>query len=143
MFLPWSGTIFFTGKPTADTVESAADDLNVAVIPLDSSPNQSFTVSLYIDGVNRTFRYSISYNEMAGYWVMKVIDPSSGSILLDNVPLLTCPYPYANMLSQFKYLRIGSAYVYKAGKTSHDYPDDSTIDLGTNFLLVWGDTNNG
>ena len=74
---------------------------------------------------------------MAGYWVMSIYD-SNGVLLLDSIPLITGWYPAANLLSQYGYLEIGSAYVINNGISSSDYPGKN--DLGTNFSVLWDDT---
>lgn len=110
------------------------------VIPLDSSPNQSFRITLSIDGENRALSFKIRFNEIAQYWVMTVIDPSDDSILLDSVPMVTGEYPADNIIEQYAYMEIGSAYFVNVGNVSADPTDE---DLGTNFILIWGDTPNG
>jgi hypothetical protein len=52
--------------------------------------------------------------------------------------MLTGVYPAANMLAQHAYLAIGSAYLLNVGSSDADYPGAN--DLGSDFLLVWGDT---
>ncbi len=95
-------------------------------------------MTLNVDGKNLTLDFALKYNEMAGYWIMTVSDPVSGNIYLDSIPLLTGDYPAANILEQYAYLNIGSAYILNVGNASSDSPDDTN--LGTDFLLVWGDT---
>lgn len=110
------------------------------VIPLDSSPNQSFRIVLSIDSVNKALQFKIRYNEIAEYWTMTVIEPTDNTILLDSIPLLMGDYPADNLLEQHAYLNIGAAYLVNVGNVS-DNPSDS--DLGTNFILIWGDTPDG
>lgn len=105
-------------------------------IPLDNSPNQTFSITLNVDGNNLTLQLAIKFLAMAGYWVMSISD-ANGNLLLACVPLLTGVWPAANLLSQFGYLKIGSAYVVSYGATI-DYPDSTT--LGSQFELWWGDT---
>jgi hypothetical protein len=104
------------------------------VIPLTSSPNQTFQVALIVNGINLTLGFFLSYNELAGYWSMRISDPRTNTIILDSVPLVESN---TNLLSQYEYLRIGNAYLVKAEQADSDYPDDSN--LGTTFQLVWGD----
>lgn len=110
----------------------------IQVIPLTTDPNQTFQTTVSVDNQNITLSLTIRYNEMAGYWVMTITDPTTNIILLDSIPLITGSYPAANVLGQYAYLGIGSAYVVKAGAVNMDYPDDTN--LGTDFLLVWSDT---
>ena len=106
------------------------------IVPLSSS-QQSVTAQLQVDGASLTLTLSIHWSVMAGYWVMLVLD-SQGNLLIDSIPLVTGWYPAANLLAQYGYLHIGSAYVLNLGVSDSDYPGIS--DLGTGFILVWGDT---
>ncbi|HBC94305.1 MAG TPA: hypothetical protein DCZ10_15760 [Pelotomaculum sp.] len=101
-------------------------------IPLTSDPSQNFTCTIPVDGRNITLRFRINYNDIAGYWWMSITD-SSGALLIDSLPLLTGQ----NILGQYQYLGIGSAYLYNNG-SSEDNPDNTN--LGTDFLLIWGDS---
>lgn len=107
------------------------------IIPLTSSPNQSFTATLQVDGAALTIGFAIRWSEMAGYWVMSIFN-SAGELLLDSIPLITGWYPGGNILSQYAYLNIGSAFILNEGMSGSDFPGRS--DLGTNFVLLWGDT---
>lgn len=107
------------------------------LINLDSTPNQTFQVTLSVDEANLTLRFYLHYNEVAGYWVMTITDPKTGSILIDSVPLVTGEDPVSNILAQYAYLKIGSAYLINVGGVSNDPSED---DLGINFALFWGDT---
>ena len=106
------------------------------IIPLDNSPNQKFTTTLNVDGNNLTLQLAISFSAMAGYWMMSILD-AQGILLLSSIPLLTGQWPAANLLSQYAYLKIGSAYLVSNG-AGVDYPDSTT--LGSAFKLVWSDT---
>lgn len=107
------------------------------IIPLTSSPKQSFRVTLQVDGSALTLNLAISWSEMAGYWVMSISN-SSGVLLLDSIPLITGWYPAGNILAQYGYLAIGSAFLINQGTSESDYPGRN--DLGTNFQLLWDDT---
>jgi len=107
-------------------------------IPLDVSPNQSFKITLTVDDRNIDLNFKLRYNRMAGYWVMSIINPVNGNLLLDSIPLLTGKYPAGNILEPHSYLEIGSAYILNVGASLEDYPDN--IELGGKFILVWGDT---
>jgi hypothetical protein len=107
------------------------------IIPLDNSPNQQFTATLNVDGSPLTLQFKIYYNEMAGYWMMDIAD-ANGNPLLASRPLITGSWPAANLLQQFAYLKIGSAYIINASGSAMDYPDKTN--LGTDFVLLWDDT---
>lgn len=111
--------------------------MSAQVIPLTTQPNQSFQVALNVNGATLRLALSITYNEMANYWIMQVVD-AGGNILVDNVPLITGSWPAANVLNAYQYLQIGSAYVINVSNANvNDYPN--ATDLGSDFILVWGD----
>ena len=111
----------------------------LVTVPLNTNPNQSFMVTLPINNKNITLLLEISYKEACSYWVMNVKDPSTKKDILSNLPLITGGLngKSANILQQYQYLNIGSAFVVKLTDTDLDYPDDSS--LGSEFVLVWGD----
>lgn len=110
---------------------------NYVQIPVTSEPDQRMIVTIPINGQNITLQLRIRYNTQAGYWVMRIAD-KHGTVLLDSVPLLTGDYPAADILGQYQYLGLGSAFVLNVGAAVQDSPDDTT--LGTSFVLVWGDS---
>ena len=134
------------------------------VIPLSTSPSQSLTLQLTVDGKPLILNIVIKYNEMAQYWILTIKD-AANNLLVDSVPVLTGNYPAANILGQQQYLGIGSWYIvnvsnlklevgsetgYGQGffgsgpyggslaESGFDYPDDNN--LGTDFQLWIGDT---
>lgn len=108
------------------------------IIPLTPEPDQYFNCNIPVDGKNINLFFRIRYNTVAQYWTI-TISNSAGTILIDSLPLLYSEYPAANLLGQYAHLGIGSAYIIKNGKVNSDRPDDAN--LGTDFLLLWGDTN--
>lgn len=137
-YTPWTRSINFPGMPVEESVVATVPTPNYFQIPADSSPNQSFETTLNIDGGNLKVLLTFRYNEMAGYWMMGVANAETGVYYVDSVPLITGLYPAANVLDQYRYLNIGSAYVIPVGSPDIDYPDDTK--LGTQFLLIWSDT---
>lgn len=111
--------------------------MSAQIVPLDNSAQQNLAVALNVDGLVLRLRLSIAYSEMAGYWVMAIAD-AAGNLLLASVPMITGNWPAANLLAQYGYLRIGSAYIINAGQISADYPN--AIELGNSFVLLWDDT---
>ena len=108
------------------------------LVPLTNSPNQSLVASLNVDGKVSDYFLNLHYNELAGYWVLTMQD-SSGDILLDSVPLITGNNPAGNILGQFAYMGLGSAFIISASSlNTQDYPGLAT--LGTAFVLVWSNT---
>jgi hypothetical protein len=66
------------------------------------------------------------------------IADANNNIVLSDIPLLTGYYPAANILGQYQYLEIGSAYVLDISNDDvRDYP--SVNDINTSFVLLWGD----
>lgn len=133
-------------------------------IPISNAPNQSFTVQLQVDGAPLSLNLTISYDTMAGYWIMSISDINN-NLLIDSIPMLCGGYPAANLLQQQKYLAIGSAFIInvanstptggsaigygqggygqgpyggESGQGGEDWPNDQN--LGTSFILFWGDT---
>lgn len=138
--------------------------MSLQQIPITNSPNQSFTVSLQVDGSPLSLNVTLKYNEMAGYWMLSLSDINN-NLLVDSVPVLCGGYPAANLLQQQRYLGIGSWYVInvsnglptggsgigygggfygqgpyggQSGQGGTDYPDSTN--LGTSFQLWVGDT---
>ena len=112
--------------------------MSAQIVPLTYDPDQTLQVALNVDGKTLTLGLEVKWNATAGYWVMTITDPTTGTTLLDAVPLITGAYPSANILGQYGYLAIGSAYIINAGGVEMDSPDDTN--LGTDFVLLWDDT---
>ena len=106
----------------------------IQIVPLDSTPNQSFNITLAVDGRNLPLTLGFSFNETAGYWVMKITDPTTSTVLLDSIPLLSG----GNILGQYAYLGIGAATLVNATGIEMDSP--GIDNLGSDFFLLWGDT---
>lgn len=113
---------------------AAVSITNPQLIQLDSNPNQSWQVSVLIDGAVQTFFIQLAYNEIAQYWVMTISD-SNQNVLVSSLPLVTG----LNLLQQFSYLEIGSLFIVNvSGVEAPNYPNNT--DLGTDFMLFWADT---
>lgn len=111
------------------------------VVPIMSGSNQTVTTTLPVNGGNVTLTFSFKWNDEGLYWFMSVVDVNN-NLLLDAVPVITGHYPAANLLRQYQYLGIGSAYVVPTANSGlPDNPDYT--DLGSDFLLVWGDSVKG
>ncbi len=107
------------------------------VVTLSPQPNQLVTVQLEVDGAALSLNLSIYWYYMAGCWLMDIYS-AQGAQLLSGVPMITGSYPAANLLGQYAYLAIGSAYLLNQSGGASDYPSSSN--LGTTFVLLWGDT---
>jgi hypothetical protein len=102
-------------------------------ISLDNGPNQTWAVSVDINGGISKFFCELNYNELALYWTMDIADQNQVP-LLSGIPLVTG----LNILAQFGYMEIGSIYILNSsGVASPNYPNDT--DLGTDFVMVWAD----
>ena len=106
------------------------------IVPLSQGQNQTFTIQLTVDGAPLTLGISLSYVAMAGWWQMQVYN-AQNQLLVAAVPLITGFYPSANVLAQYGYLQIGSAYLLNTGNSTNDYPGVSDL---ASFSLLWGDT---
>lgn len=104
------------------------------IIPTTTSPNQTFTSTIPIDGRKIKLYFFLRYNTEQNCWQMDISN-SNKEILVSSIPLI-CGL---NLLDQYSYLGIGSAYIAKTDNNiSSDRPNDKN--LGNTFLLVWGDT---
>jgi hypothetical protein len=107
------------------------------IVTLSNSPRQQFPVNLTVNGEQLQLNLVIAYNEVSQYWVMSISDIDNNPLITD-VPLLTGEYPSANLLNQYQYMLIGSAYIFDVGSIiDDDYPNSQ--ELGIQFVLVWGD----
>ena len=113
--------------------------MEIYEIPLTSEPNQNFKCTVPVDGENKAFIFDIRYNLEAQYWVLTVTDDLANVILIDSLPLLAGVYPAANLLEQYAYLNIGSAYIVKVNPDITD-ENPTAETLGSGFKLYWSDT---
>lgn len=104
-------------------------------VPLTNAPNQTFSVQLVVNGQPLTLNLALSWQSMSGYWTLQISDVNNNE-LVASVPLVTGVYPAANILAQYGYLEIGSAYLLNTGNAPLDYPDQASLNL---FSLLWGD----
>ena len=113
-------------------------DINLQQIPLTPDPNQSFSSSLTVDGKNIDLDFRLRWNGQAGYWAMTLINPQTGDYLVDSIPLYAGVQPVVNLLQPYGYLGIGSCYIVNISNLPSEYPTDTN--LGTDFIMLWGDT---
>lgn len=106
----------------------------IQILPITSDANQTFTCTLSINNENISFVFNFIFNEIAQYWCMSMQD-SNGNNIISSVPLVPGIYPAANILEQYAYLGIGSAYLINVDGTTEEYPSEST--LGVYWKLVW------
>lgn len=104
------------------------------IVPLTTSPNQKFTSTIPVDGKKMKFNFFLRYNTEAKYWVLDIFNSQNNSLIVSIN--LVCGL---NLLEQYSYLKIGSAYIVKVDNSlTDDAPNE--YNLGTDFVLVWGDT---
>lgn len=106
------------------------------LVQLDSSPGQTFNVTLNVNNALLTLGLALSYNVMSGYWMMTIFD-SLGNLLLSNIPMLTGTWPAGNLLQPYGYLRIGSAFLINISGDTGDYA--GSTNLGSDYQLIWDD----
>lgn len=106
------------------------------ILPVTSDPNQTFNITLQINGENIALGFEVRWNPMGHYWVMTIKDDED-NILIDSLPIINGEDLAGNLLSQFDYLEIGSLWLINISGSILDRPDDTT--LGKDFLLVWDD----
>lgn len=107
------------------------------IIPLSSAPNQTLSSVLDVDGNNLLLNFAVYFNEQSQTWYMDIADANNNP-LLTSIPLVPGNYPAANLLGQYSYLEIGSAYLLNVAGVNEDHP--SATDLGTSWNLIWSDT---
>ncbi len=108
----------------------------LSIVPIQPVPNRTFSSKIPIDNQNRTLQFELQYNELADYWLLTIRD-EAGADLISCLPVI----PAQNILEQYEYLGIGSAYVVPAQTVKEQWP--SIDNLGSTWYLVWGDTEGG
>lgn len=104
------------------------------ILPVTSNPNQTFSSTIPIDNGSIKFNFFLRFNTESSCWVLDIADSSNNS-LVSGINLV-CG---TNLLEQYSYLKIGSAYLVKTDTSlTDDLPTE--YDLGTKFVIVWGDT---
>lgn len=106
-------------------------------IPLTNAPNQTFFCNIPLNGGNKKLRFDLRYNTKAQYWMMTVTDARTNEEYITNIPLLSSNYAFRNLFNQLGYKNIGKCYIYNKAGYVYSMPDDE--DLGTAFLMLWGD----
>ena len=114
----------------------------LSVLPVNSTPNQTFEASLPIDQQNRKFKFIFTWNPVGRYWQLDLFDQNNGGLqLLNKMPIFAINYPYNNIIVRYKYKEIGSIFLVNINENSSPLEDRPNIDnLGTDWVVVWGDT---
>lgn len=108
----------------------------LSIIPINATPNSRFASKIYVDGQNMLLNFELRYNELAGYWTLNISNDKKEPLVY-NLPLV----PAQNLLEQYEHLQIGRAYLVPAQTATEEWPSRYT--LGTEWYLVWGDTDGG
>lgn len=104
----------------------------LSIVPFEPIPNHRFSCVVPIDNGNTTLEFFIRYNEVATYWTVDIA--KDGETLLSSLPLK----PAQNILEQFAYLGIGSAYIVPKSEAAAQWP--GATDLSANWYVIWSDT---
>jgi len=110
--------------------------MSAQLVPLTIAPNQSFPVSLSVNGNVIILNLKLRYNSQGQFWTLDIADRLNNA-LISSVPLITGVWPSGNILGPFEYMQIGSAFIINANGALTDWPDDSN--LGSGFVLLWDD----
>lgn len=106
-------------------------------IPLDSTPDQEFSINIDVDGESIPLILRLRYNTEGNFWHVDISDGKTGQMLVASAPLVTGRRTAVNLMRQFGYLGIGNAITLKVTDGADgDIP--GTSNLGTDFLLLWG-----
>lgn len=103
-----------------------------SIIPVQAIPNRTFSSVIAVDGSNLTLVFTLHYNELAKYWLVDIAQ--NGTILISNLPVI----PAENILEQYKYLQIGSAYILPRQVVKEQWPTYDS--LASDWYLIWGDS---
>lgn len=116
------------------------------VMPLIAGQNQSFSVTLPVDSGNIALTFQFTWNGQGEFWWMSITQ--AGILLLDGIPVVAGNYPGANILRQYAYLQIGSAYLIANGGGLPENPTFTTLGTQTpsstsapesTYQLIWTD----
>lgn len=103
-----------------------------SIIPIQAVPNRTFSSIISVDRGNLTLTFTLRYNELAKYWLIDIIKDSK--TLISNLPVI----PAENILEQYKYMQIGSAYILPRQIVKEQWPSYNS--LASDWYLIWGDT---
>lgn len=111
-------------------------------IPLDTTPDQQFNVTVQVGEENVSLILHLRYNTEGDFWHMDITNAETEEMLIAHVPLLTGEYPAADILEQFEYIGIGSVIILKMTDAAEgDFPN--LDNLGTDYVLYWGREDEG
>lgn len=108
-------------------------------IPLTNSPNQTLKVTMPVNGETIQFRFKLWFNYQANYWLLSAYDIRKGKEVFTNLPLLTSKGPFADIICQLDYMKIGICVMVPIAGPDGSMADENN--LGTSYIMVWGDNN--
>jgi len=108
----------------------------IVQIPLTNQPNQNFSISLPSTSANILLYARIYWNRIAEYWQMDISN-DRGVALVSGLPLLISGSIYADLLGQFKYLDIGTMFIFPFSE-AFENKSPGLNDWGVNHSLIWG-----
>lgn len=103
-----------------------------SIVPMQAIHDHSFRAVVPIDGGNTNLGFRLTYNELAGYWVIDISKDEEP--VLSGLPMV----PAQNLLEQFGYLGIGSMRIIPKSEAQEQWPSQGT--LSSDWYVVWGDT---
>lgn len=106
-------------------------------IPITSYPNQKFVCSIPVNGGNIQFIFSLSYNEIAKYWMITISNYRTNEVYCSNIPILFSYGKFLDILHQLRYKNIGKCMIMPIEEENMSMPNDTN--LGTIYKMIWGD----
>ena len=106
-----------------------------SIVPFQGIPNHKFSAKVPIDGGNTLLRFRMTYNDIAGYWLVDIY--RNDDLVYSGLPLL----PGQNILEQVGYLGVGSAWIVPRSRVMEQWPSEATLD--SDWYVIWGDSDAG
>jgi hypothetical protein len=103
----------------------------VSIVPMQAIPNHSFSCVIPLNNGNIELRFTMQYNEVAGFWFVDI--GKDNQTIISGYPMI----PAQDLLEQFQYMGIGHAYLIPRSELSKQFPDYET--LSTEWYVVWSD----
>ena len=111
-------------------------------LPITEGERQMMTIELAPDGLALQARVEIRYLPAPHLWVLSIWNEATGTLLINQIPLICSSVEINDLLEPFRHLRdgkgLGSLFCLRAV----DEPDTTDPAEGnlTQFRILWGDT---